>query len=186
MEESFRVRIAVAQVILDEPISAQEFEQVRLMLPTESNSQVRGYIMSAIQTIAVSYNPFNRHLWVPNNRIKQKVIDSRQIDVYRKEKAQQLLNSLAGGTDKVSSGSAEYAFDYFDSESSFGSQLNLRTTSSEFDDLPGFVAGKVTYFVKEVAVQPFSVYQIAFRYMSLRSLAVHRPRLTNFFLKLEF
>jgi hypothetical protein len=56
-----------------------------------------------------------------------------------------------------SSSSAEYAYDFLDSASSFGSQLNLRTTSSEFDDLPGFVAGKVLYFVKSVTVQPFSV-----------------------------
>ena len=33
----------------------------------------------------------------------------------------------------------------------------MKTTSSEFDDLPGFVAGKVLYFVKGVTVQPFSV-----------------------------
>jgi hypothetical protein len=56
-----------------------------------------------------------------------------------------------------SSSSAEYAFDFLDSRSSFGSQLNLKTTNSEFDDLPGFVAGKVLYFVKGVTVQPFSV-----------------------------
>jgi hypothetical protein len=57
----------------------------------------------------------------------------------------------------ASSSSAEYAFDFLDSRSSFGSQLNLKTTNSEFDDLPGFVAGKVLYFVKGVTVQPFSV-----------------------------
>lgn len=39
----------------------------------------------------------------------------------------------------------------------FGSQLNLKTVSSEFDDLPGFVSGRVAYFVKEMAAQPFSV-----------------------------
>lgn len=42
----------------------------------------------------------------------------------------------------------------------------MRTTSSEFDDLPGFIAGKVTYFVKEVAAQPFSVPNIMFLYIS--------------------
>jgi hypothetical protein len=56
-----------------------------------------------------------------------------------------------------SSSSGEYAYDFLDSRSSFGSQLNMKTTSSEFDDLPGFVAGKVLYFVKGVTVQPFSV-----------------------------
>lgn len=75
----------------------------------------------------------------------------------RKEKAQQLLNSLTGDSSDVSKSSAEYAYDYFDDSSMFGSQLNLRTISSEFDDLPGFVAGKVVYFVKEMAAQPFSV-----------------------------
>ena len=55
------------------------------------------------------------------------------------------------------SNSAEYAFDFFGSDASFGSQLNLRATTSEFDDLFGFVAGKMLYFIKGVAVQPFSV-----------------------------
>lgn len=76
---------------------------------------------------------------------------------FRKEKAQQILNSFAEEKLVTSSGSAEYAFDFEDSSSSFGSQLNLRTIDSEFDDFPGFVAGKILYFVKGVAVQPFSV-----------------------------
>lgn len=62
MEESFRVRIAAAQVILDDHVSTEVFEQVRNMLPMENNSQVRGYLVSAIRTMAVSYNPFNQHL----------------------------------------------------------------------------------------------------------------------------
>lgn len=76
---------------------------------------------------------------------------------HRKEKAQQLLNRFGNEETSKSGSSAEYAFDFLDSSSLFGSQLNLRTTSSEFDDLPGFVAGKLMYFIKGVAVQPFSV-----------------------------
>lgn len=36
-------------------------------------------------------------------------------------------------------------------------KLKQRTTNSEFDDMFGFVAGKMLYFIKGVAVQPYSV-----------------------------
>lgn len=135
VKDSFRVRIAAAQVILDEFVNAEMLEQMRQLLSDEKNSQVRNYVISAIKTIANSHNPCNSLL---------------------REQAKQLVNSLVGENMSESSSSAEYAYDFLDSASLFGSQLNLRTISSEFDDLPGYVAGKVLYFVKGVTVQPFS------------------------------
>lgn len=89
-------------------------------------------------------------------RIHKRLI-TNSIPLRRREQAKQLVNSLVGENMSESSSSAEYAYDFLDSASLFGSQLNLRTISSEFDDLPGYVAGKVLYFVKGVTVQPFSV-----------------------------
>lgn len=53
--------------------------------------------------------------------------------------------------------SAVYAHDFFDESTSMGSQLNLRVTSGEFDDLPAFVQGKFAYFLKSTAYEPFGV-----------------------------
>lgn len=59
VKDSFRVRIAAAQVILDEFVSAEMLEQMRQLLSDEKNSQVRNYVISAIKTIANSRNPCN-------------------------------------------------------------------------------------------------------------------------------
>ena len=53
--------------------------------------------------------------------------------------------------------SSEFAYDFLDDNSQFGSQLNLRTVYSEFDDMPGFVDGKVLYYIKGCITQPYSV-----------------------------
>lgn len=60
VKDSFRVRIAAAQVIFDRDVSIEVLEQVRLLLPVETNSQVRHYIITAIRTISESQNPCNR------------------------------------------------------------------------------------------------------------------------------
>lgn len=62
VKDSFRVRIAAAQVILDGHISVEILEQIGQLLTSEKNSQVRHYIFSAIKTIAVSHNPCNRNV----------------------------------------------------------------------------------------------------------------------------
>lgn len=68
-----------------------------------------------------------------------------------------MLNNI-GPFEELPTASSEYAFDFYDSSSSFGSQLILKSTASEFDDLPGFVSGKVLYFLKDsTAIQPYSV-----------------------------
>ena len=59
-KDSFRVRIAAAQVILDEQVSTEVLEQIRLLLPTETNSQVRNYVLTALRTISASHNPCSR------------------------------------------------------------------------------------------------------------------------------
>lgn len=59
VKDSFRVRIAAAQVILDEFVNAEMLEQMRQLLSDEKNSQVRNYVISAIKTIANSHNPCN-------------------------------------------------------------------------------------------------------------------------------
>lgn len=59
VKDSFRVRIAAAQVILDEFVNAEMLEQMRQLLSDEKNSQVRNYVISAIKTIANSRNPCN-------------------------------------------------------------------------------------------------------------------------------
>ncbi|XP_046463734.1 uncharacterized protein LOC124209680 [Daphnia pulex] len=135
VKDSFRVRIASAQVILDEHVTTEMLQLMQQLLSRENNSQVRHYVISAIKTIANNHNPCNTHV---------------------RARAKQILNAFADEKMAASSSSAEYAFDFLDSRSSFGSQLNLKTTNSEFDDLTGFVAGKVLYFVKGVTVQPFS------------------------------
>jgi len=89
--------------------------------------------------------------------IQFKIFNYYIIFICRKEAAQQVLNNI-GPFEELPTASSEYAFDFYDSSSSFGSQLILKSTASEFDDLPGFVSGKVLYFLKDsTAIQPYSV-----------------------------
>lgn len=67
-----------------------------------------------------------------------------------------LPESVKTSTSSLSS--SEFSYDFLDDNSQFGSQLNMRTVYSEFDDMPGFVDGKVLYYVKGSIVQPYSVF----------------------------
>jgi len=70
--------------------------------------------------------------------------------------AKQIVNKIKKEP-MLSQNSAEYAFDFAEDYSSFGSQLNIKQTCGEYDDIPSFVQGKVLYFVKGVTVEPFGV-----------------------------
>ena len=88
--------------------------------------------------------------------------------------AKQMLNMMKD--EKITTGvrSAEYAFDVLEESVAFGSQLNIKTTAGEFDDIPSFVAGKVLYFIQGVTLEPFAVrsaiFTIGFFYFNDRML----------------
>ena len=71
--------------------------------------------------------------------------------------AQQILNTIKKDTITTSIRSAEYAFDVMEKSAGFGSQLNIKTTAGEFDDIPSFVDGRVIYFLQGHTVEPFGV-----------------------------
>ena len=76
----------------------------------------------------------------------------------RKDSAQQALNSWPAFKTASPTYSSENAFDFFEPKSSLGSQLMLRSTVSETDDLPGFVSGRLLYFLKSsTALEPYAV-----------------------------
>ena len=74
----------------------------------------------------------------------------------RKGLAKQILN-LVKDQSLSARHSASYVFDFLEHQSSLGSQFALKLTSGEYDDLPAFVDGKFTYFLKEHAYEPFGV-----------------------------
>jgi len=84
-------------------------------------------------------------------------IKDRLFEFKRKEKARQILNSMKKTTVPTGVSSTEYAFDVMEESAAFGSQLNIKTTAGEFDDIPSFMAGKVLYFVQGSTVEPFAV-----------------------------
>ena len=61
-KDSFRVRIAAAQVILDEHVTTEMLQLMQQLLLNENNSQVRHYVISALKTITENSNPCNTHL----------------------------------------------------------------------------------------------------------------------------
>lgn len=155
---SFRARVAAVQALLDDVTDDKIVDLMGTVLSSETNNQVKHYITSALMTIASSKNPCTSPLY---SFLIQFIFWSTSfiLFLYSQGKAKHVLHSVYGANlpGQSSSNSAEYAFDFFENEASFGSQLNLRTTTSEFDDLFGFVSGKMLYFIKGVAVQPFSV-----------------------------
>ncbi len=56
------MRIAAAQVILDEHVTTEILQLMQQLLSSENNSQVRHYVISAIKTIANNHNPCNTHV----------------------------------------------------------------------------------------------------------------------------
>lgn len=94
--------------------------------------------------------------------------------MHSKSMARQMLNTMDFEPIREKY-SAEYAFDFFEESSQFGSQLNLKVIAGEFDDMPSFVYGKSVYYLKSAAYQPFSVRQT--NVFSIRMLE-YQPGLT--------
>lgn len=68
-KDSFRVRIAVAQILLDSMTISNDWQPImdlmRRLLANESrtNTQVRHYLVTAFRTFSKSHNPCIRHLY---------------------------------------------------------------------------------------------------------------------------